>query len=314
MVRVSAAAARFEDWDGVHDAVANAYFPHMMRPLSAGSASLSALEVIDLGPCRVTNMALGATVSVRTDHPGAYAINIPMSGRLESEIAGIRVESVVGEATVCPPDTPTLLPSWAPSCRLMGFRLEQDFLEREFERVLARRPQRLPDKLNLSSDDGRDWLALLTSTVDQVRNSSSRWSKDPRLTVQVSSMLVTGLLLAITPDERNERSGTRPRIVRRVIQAIEDDPAYRWTPSELAEHAGVSVRRLQQGFREYVGQTPFQYLHDVRLEQAHQDLLKGSQGATVTDIAMRWGLTHTGRFAADYRRRYGRSPSETLNC
>jgi AraC-like DNA-binding protein len=32
----------------------------------------------------------------------------------------------------------------------------------------------------------------------------------------------------------------------------------------------------------------------------------------VADVAMRWGLVHTGKFAAAYRRAYGESPSETL--
>jgi AraC-like DNA-binding protein len=39
---------------------------------------------------------------------------------------------------------------------------------------------------------------------------------------------------------------------------------------------------------------------------------RGADGFTVADVAMRWGLMHTGRFAAAYRRTYGESPSETL--
>jgi AraC-like DNA-binding protein len=309
----SASSTSFEDWDGVHDAVAAAYFPHAMKPLSAGPASSSALDVVDLGPCRLASMAFGATVSVTSDHPGAYAINIPVAGVLGSVIAGTGVESAVGAATVCPPDTPTRIPQWEPSCRLLGFRVERGFLEREYERVLARRPKALPAQLDLRSQDGRDWPSLMQVSFDQVRQSHSQLVTDPRFTNVMASTLITGLLLATTPEEHNDRTGTRPRIVRRIIDAIEEDPARGWTPADMAELAGVTVRRVQQGFREYVGQTPFQYLHDVRLERAHRDLIDAEPGATVTEIAMRWGLTHTGRFAADYRQRYGRSPSETLS-
>lgn len=311
MQYASAASGAFEDWDGVHDAVAAAYFPHAMRPLSSGAASRSALDVVDLGPCRLASMALGATVSVVSDHPGAYAINIPVAGTLRSLIGGTAVDSEVGSATVCPPDTPTRIPKWEPSCQLLGFRVDQQFLEREYERVLARRATKLPTQLNLQTPDGRDWLSLLQVSFDQVRRSDSQMVADPRFTHVMASTLITGLLLATTAEEHNERAGTRPRIVRRIIDAIEDDPARAWTPADMAELAGVTVRRVQQGFREYVGQTPFQYLHDVRLERAHRDLIEAPPGTTVTDIAMRWGLTHTGRFAADYRQRYGRSPSET---
>ena len=312
MMQGSASSSSFDDWDGVHDAVANAYFPHVMRPLSAGSASLSRLDVVDLGACRIARMALGATVLVSTDHPGAYAINIPLAGGFESRINSVHVDSGVGQATVCPPDTPTRM-KWAPSCSLLGLRVDADFLEREYERVFARRLKPLPAQLNLGNDDAGDWMSLLQFTFDHVRRSRSRLKTDPRLTAQLSSTLITGLLLATTPAEPEDRAGTRPRIVRRVIDAIENDPARPWTPAEMAELAGVSVRRIQQGFREYVGKTPFQHLHDVRMERAHHALVQADAATTVTEIAMRWGLTHTGRFAADYRQRYGRAPSETLS-
>ena len=307
-----ASAASFDDWDGVHDAVAQAYFPHLLQPLSAGPPSRSALELVDLGPCRVTRMALGATVAIRSDHPGAYAINAPLRGAFESRIGSASILSEVGQATVCPPDTPTHLPAWEPSCLLLGFRADSDFLEREYERVLARRPRPVSDQLDLNTDDGQDWLGLVQSTFDQVRGGHAGLMQDPRMAQQMSALLITGLLLAITPDERTDKIGTRPRIVRRVIEALEQDPGRAWTPPDMAELAGVSVRRLQQGFREYVGQTPFQYLHDLRMERAHHDLITADDNDTVTDIALRWGLLHTSRFAAEYRRRYGRSPSAAL--
>ena len=93
---------------------------------------------------------------------------------------------------------------------------------------------------------------------------------------------------------------------------LKHDPARAWTPGDMAEIAGVSVRRLQQAFREYVGMTPFAYLHDVRLECAHTDLTVSVPPTTVLDIIFRWGITHPGRFAAEYRRKYGVPPSQTL--
>ena len=58
---------------------------------------------------------------------------------------------------------------------------------------------------------------------------------------------------------------------------------------------------------------PRDYLLDVRLSRIHDDLVTGDPSVTsVTDVALRWGITHTGRFAAAYRRKYGYAPSETL--
>ena len=84
-----------------------------------------------------------------------------------------------------------------------------------------------------------------------------------------------------------------------------------WTPADLADLAGVSVRRLQQAFREHLGTTPFAHLHDLRLDRIHDDLVHG-RGVTVTEVALSCGITHLGRFAAAYRERFGELPSQTL--
>jgi len=46
----------------------------------------------------------------------------------------------------------------------------------------------------------------------------------------------------------------------------------------------------------------------------HEDLTGGDRAhrPTVAEVAYRWGFTHLGRFAHDYRARYGEAPSTTL--
>lgn len=57
-----------------------------------------------------------------------------------------------------------------------------------------------------------------------------------------------------------------------------------------------------------------EYLRRVRLDGVHHDLMMAdpTQGATVADIARRWGFTPSSRFASFYRAQYGISPSATL--
>jgi AraC-like DNA-binding protein len=50
----------------------------------------------------------------------------------------------------------------------------------------------------------------------------------------------------------------------------------------------------------------------VRLDRVRDELAADDPLASVTDVALRWGFSHTGRFAADYRRRFGMSPSADL--
>ena len=84
------------------------------------------------------------------------------------------------------------------------------------------------------------------------------------------------------------------------------------TLHEVASAAGISPRGLQLAFREYRGTTPLGFWRDARLARAHADLLDAAPGTKVTDIALRWGFTHFGRFSALYRARFGLSPRDTL--
>lgn len=80
----------------------------------------------------------------------------------------------------------------------------------------------------------------------------------------------------------------------------------------LAEVAGVRPRTIEAHFRQFLGTTPLGWLRNARLARARQELLRAGPQATVTGIAAASGFTQLGRFAGDYRRRFGELPSETL--
>ena len=84
------------------------------------------------------------------------------------------------------------------------------------------------------------------------------------------------------------------------------------TVGDVARHCGVSVRALAKGFSRHLETTPLQYMLDLRLDRAREQLLAHGRDGSVTEIAQRWGFQHQGLFAARYRRRFGERPSETL--
>ena len=59
------------------------------------------------------------------------------------------------------------------------------------------------------------------------------------------------------------------------------------------------------------GASPMQLLRNLRLDKIRQELLSASVDSNVSEVAMRWGYTHLGRFAAAYRKRFGEAPNET---
>jgi AraC-like DNA-binding protein len=297
------------DWDEASHAIEDAYFQNELHPLTRSTAANVMLEGTEIGPVRIVHLGWGAEMTVDTTHPGGYAVNTPVSGRLESVIGHTELEATPDYAVIYPPDTPACLQRWSASLSILGVRFDRDYLHREMSRLLAEPSPRLPDRVNLTEGPGANWLQLVRSLSTQ-----SAADQHPLVCDQLSSAITTAFVLAAIPDAEAGQAPLRPRIVKRVLDEMHDDPCRPWTAGDMAEVAGVSIRRLQEGFRDYVGASPRECLTDLRLTRAREDLLRGADGLTVADIAMRWGLMHTGRFAAAYRRKYGESPSETLRA
>jgi AraC-like DNA-binding protein len=75
----------------------------------------------------------------------------------------------------------------------------------------------------------------------------------------------------------------------------------------------ISERTLQNAFKSVYGQPPRRRLRELRLNQVRQALLSvDTKTASVTEIAARFGFHELGRFAVDYRKLFGESPSQTL--
>jgi adenylate cyclase len=85
------------------------------------------------------------------------------------------------------------------------------------------------------------------------------------------------------------------------------------TAPELARLCGVPQRTLQRHFAEFLGHAPLEHFRRMRLAAVREALLAPVEhDASVIGVATRFGFTHPGRFAGEYRRRFGETPSATL--
>jgi AraC-like DNA-binding protein len=105
-----------------------------------------------------------------------------------------------------------------------------------------------------------------------------------------------------------------PATVRRAAAFIDANAGQPVTVTEIAAAAGVTARALQYAFPRHYGITMTGYVRRVRLERAHRQLQAAdpTMGATVADIATRWGWANPANFATAYRKQYGVPPSHTL--
>jgi adenylate cyclase len=103
-----------------------------------------------------------------------------------------------------------------------------------------------------------------------------------------------------------------PSDVKKAVAYMRRDVGRRLSVADLASHCGVAERTLHKHFRAFMGASPLDYWRRLRLAEARDELLRCGDRTCVTDVAARFGFSHFGRFAQQYRRQFGETPSRTL--
>ena len=164
-----------------------------------------------------------------------------------------------------------------------------------------------------------NWQALVRYiTHDFCRNEIAYGS--PLIHAQTMRLLAATALetfpnVTMAADRNLSGGGSAASAVRRATAFIDDHAAEPIGLTEIAHAARLSPRAMQDAFRRHLESTPTTYLRQVRLRRAQQELRVADPGAgaTVADVATRWGFAHHGRFAASYRREFGCSPTQDLH-
>jgi AraC-like DNA-binding protein len=162
----------------------------------------------------------------------------------------------------------------------------------------------------------RRWWQTVAYVDKTLRRSTEQIG--PLMRSEVKRLITAAALEAfpntetVAPSPPGPGSG-RPWL-RRALIFIDDHADQDISLNDIATAARVSPRTLQSGFRRYLNTTPLHRVREVRIDMAHQDLMRGHPqgGDTVAAIAHRWGFHHLGRFSVSYRTRYGRLPRDTL--
>jgi AraC-like DNA-binding protein len=92
------------------------------------------------------------------------------------------------------------------------------------------------------------------------------------------------------------------------MNAMHEQPAYRWTLKTLAERAGMSRTTFALRFRETVGSSPMEYLTRWRMLLAGDRLKKTNE--SVSRIAVMLGYESESAFSKAFRRTMGCSPRQ----
>lgn len=160
---------------------------------------------------------------------------------------------------------------------------------------------------------------MLLDTIGSLR--SGAWnspemfrSEEVRRTAEKE--LLTRLSLVIGASEPSQGIGhwaDRMKVFRKArafLHAKSDAPVYL---AELCTATGVPERTLRDIFQAILGVSPLKYLQLRRMRQVRQALQQADKrDHSVKQIALASGFWELGRFAVEYKRMFGESPSETL--
>ncbi|MFJ8822909.1 AraC family transcriptional regulator [Streptomyces sp. NPDC102467] len=311
---------RTDDVEQAMEAIKAAFYTNQLDVLRAPERFGAAFEVLELGGITVGDLACGADVRVRCGELGTYHVNVPLGSPMTwHQGSSPEVITAPGRAALFQPVGSTAVDRWAGDGRIVALKVERDLLERRVEELTGRVPRTpvvLEPELDLMSGRGRAWSHLVEILVDDLYETT-RLLEHRLVALPLRDAVLNGLLLAAGHPYRDQLDeparGLRPTPVKRAMDAMRERPEHPFTTTELAAEARVGVRWLQEAFARYVGIPPMAYLRTIRLERVHAELIEADPlTSTVSEIAFRWGFGHLGRFAEQYRAKYGCVPSLTL--
>lgn len=153
-------------------------------------------------------------------------------------------------------------------------------------------------------------LAELFQLLRECMESHLKKSQDPLLPSQaqmLASQIVIETVRAFEVNSQKVESDPVRQAMELMISRLEE----KLSMPEIAAKVGLGASRFYAVFKKEIGQTPVDYLQQLRCERAREYLANTDE--TITNIAFRLGFSSSQYFADCFRRHIGQSPSEFRN-
>ncbi|MGO4853061.1 AraC family transcriptional regulator [Phaeovulum sp. W22_SRMD_FR3] len=308
------------DLDEARARVARVYCDHRLEQIGAGvfHACHNRLAGRNLS---INVMTYGAKTLIA---PGAlerfYLFQFPLSGHASVTNGRNQHEIGGGQSGVLNPEDETCM-IWSEGCTQLLLQVDRQALM-----AAARTHFGLPEGQRLrftGANDmrqgaGRAFLDLVQFAMAEAERGGGLLGSDSLMAGQLEQTLLLGLLETqrhnLMPPSSDRSGGPVPRMVRLAEAYMRENLGAEITLDELARASGSSERALQMAFRAHRGRPPLTVLRDLRMERAWQELSHPAPDTSVTEVATRLGFFHLGRFAENYRKKFGCTPVETLRA
>jgi AraC-like DNA-binding protein len=257
------------------------------------------------------------TVSLKPDAP-YYSLFSRLYGSSEYTV-GNRVFITSPSCGAFLPGTVPLRVRTQDRWQLFGTNFLPSAIQRELSHLLGSdivRPIEFNPVVNFDYGAGRLLKRMLMRLYKDVAQPETESHNTGIRIRQVERSIITLILEGLEHSYSRMANAPGRKIAPRQLRNVEefirqyaDEPL---SLGDLSVVGGVSARSLQYTFLRHRGCSPMAFLRLVRFERVRDELLRGNESTTVTAAALRWGFSHLGRFAAEYRARFKESPSETV--
>lgn len=289
--------------------------PHRIFQIDSSEKLDARMHHLALGEISISRLRYGAKVEIDCDPlDGCFLIQMPIGGTANITVGNHGLMDGGDVASVLSPSDAAHM-QWSHDMDQLIMRVSRHLLERTLVGHLGHplhEPLRFEHSFAWrSSPAWRCLLSYLMECAVQYPDLAQHKFVLPQI-----EQLTTSVLLATHQHNYSEAAPARrntilPRHVRRAQDFITAHAHEQISPEQLAGIAGVSLRSLYSGFREFLGVSPMQYLRDLRMENVREELVNG-EATNVAGVALRWGFAHLGRFSTEYKQRYGETPRQTL--
>lgn len=308
-----------KDLDESRFHLSNLFKPHELSVLGKQQSLDVKVSSTGVGELSFINLRHGANVDI---YPGKledfFLLQVPVNGAGEVRIDNTQIEFSPKVAYMMSPNFDVQM-KFFKNCEHVILKIERNnlegFLERQLQRTLGA-PLEFQKTVLLEENRSQELINMIGYISRQLSSPDSSL-RHSMIKDQVTSLLMSTLLVSLDHNYHaeltKEISAPKPYYVKKAQEYIHAHAMDSITPEDVAQATGVSLRSVFSGFRTYLDTTPMAYLRDIRLHLVHKELKASDPSdASVTNLALAHGFSHFGNFAALYRDRFGKLPSETL--
>lgn len=306
-----------QDLDIARAVVSDIFVNHRIKGANASSLRPINVSCRQLSSVSLCYLDYGCSLEIQPDlFEDFYLMLIPLEGASQARCGSRIYQGATGTSMILPAERETSI-LWSDATRKLVVRIDRRKLTAKLEAFLGESLARSP-RFSL---EAQEVLApsspLRQSLQGMLAIACAPGITGKNLMVPAFEEAFFAAVLHLHQSDMSDAirdgavSSACPKAVRRAERYVESHLAEPICIGDLAQASGVSARSLFDAFRRFRQTSPMGYVRFRRLQQVHRILREEDPATPISEIAAEWGFGHPGRFASEYTRQFGESPSQT---